>query len=552
MALLNICGWEAQTTANNVEAAATAGTWSISTTRVRTGAASLRCNPASSAAGYNAFQKFQNTGTHLTLGFNQSTYFTVWINLEDIPSGDARLISINDSGSNVVCRVSVASNGDLTLVGATTSSVAATISADTWYRLDIDAAANATCGLSVNGGTRQTCTGGNFTIGRIIVGRIVTSEAVAFDCYYDDLWISDTAVAPNNGGVRMLEPSGAGSETGWTNGTGNTFAEVDDFPGNIDSDTTYIGASATMDNLGSFFDMETCASKSIEGAIAGLKGISMARTDSTTGTSSVNAICLKDNGTQSSSTALELTTTYTSYSKIWETRPSNGAAWTTTSIDAAEIGIDAGTLAQAQRCTALALMVWSNQQIDLPAISSGETLHALTLTPGAVDLTLPFISSGAVLYEPSLALGLVLPFISSTESLYAPEVTGAVGLTLPFISSGETLYEPTLIVGPVELILPFISSGAVLYAPSDQYVISLPFISSSVLYEPTLIPGPVALTLPFISSGSALYNPTLTPGAVEIILTHLSETNLYPPTVEGDSPVLPTHPGWSNSTFGWF
>lgn len=390
-------------------------------------------------------QGLAGTGVTATIGRTTETFYTVWFRFNgSLPSGNVRFLGVNDTGSNVVVRISTTSGGAVTINGATSSATVATIVADTWYRADFRVTSNGTSGLKINGGTEQTCTAGNFTQGRLIIGRQVTSEAVAFDCNYDDWWISDSAFAPDDGGVRMLKPTAVNTNT-WTGGTGSGASEVDDLPAaTVDADTTYVGATATDDNKTQNYTMTTSSAAGISGhTVTIVKSGTHCRTDSTAGTSAIFPVEWVVNGGTLSTTSLEITTSYLGYYALAAT--ANGSAWTTTLLDGLKVGAHTGTIAQAQRMTALLAMVWSvagDISIDAgtaAATGAGVGATVLAEVPGATGAGTAAASGSSALLSVTTATGtatgagagatIALDLTGGTSSATAAGVTSTIGLT---------------------------------------------------------------------------------------------------------------------------
>lgn len=354
MTTLNLLGWEA---GDATEVQGSAGTFSVQGTTKRTGQYALRCNPASSASGYNVIGGYAATGVMAVLGRTAQTFYTFHVRFEDIPSGTTEFAGVFTNSNSPVARLRITSAGVVTLVGATTSATVATLVADTWYRVDIRVTSNGTCGAAVDGGTEQTCTGNNLNQDRLVVGRTVTSEAFALDAYYDDVLISDSGF-PGAGEIRRLDPDGDGTYTGWTGGSGTTFAVVDDDVPGHDSDSTYIQVPATGDNTARTFSLESSSSGGVAGTIVAVRAYAVVRTESNSGASTVGVRVRNGSTDVDTSGAVEWTSSYVNNGLILDTDPNGGGAWTSGGLDTLEIGVFAGTLAQAQRCTKLAAMVW--------------------------------------------------------------------------------------------------------------------------------------------------------------------------------------------------
>jgi fibronectin-binding autotransporter adhesin len=376
MTAINYGGFER---GDSSEAALSSGTFSISSSTVRTGTYALRCNPASSGQGYHGFQRIDSNGRPAYMGRTAETFYTFWFRFATLPASSATFASVINSGGTNVVSLAVSSGGAVTLVGTGSSSTIATVSTGTWYRMDMRVTSNGTSGAKIDGGSEQTATALNNTMDMLILGRFAAIESNTYDCFYDDWHIEDTAF-PTGGKCYQLLPNGAGSSTAWASGTGSTFAEVDDVPGH-DTDTTYIKALATGDNTSHMFAMQNRSDVSALGDVAAVKVSGMCRSESTSGTSAA-AVLLTANGGGFSTNPVEWTTTYNYFATIASIQPNGGAPWTGTNVDGLQAGVEAGTLAQAQRCTQISAMIWVTGE------ASGDITGTCALAFGAGSSTL--------------------------------------------------------------------------------------------------------------------------------------------------------------------
>ncbi len=438
MAVLQICGFE---TGDATEAQGAGGTYSYDTTTKRTGGYALRSNPALNGNGYNSIAGYTSTGGKDNLNRTTETFFTFYFRYATLPSSTTILARVTGTGGpGVAVTIQCDGSGNITLLGTTTSSIVATISTDTWYRADLRATPNATSGLSIDGGTEQTVTANAVTdMDVLVLGRSLASGP-AYDAYFDDVLIDDTAF-PGEGEVRTLRPDGDGTYTAWGDGTGTTFAEVDDDAPGHDSDTTYIKALATSDNTARTFSLTSTATAGVSGAITAAKLVGVCRTEDVTGTSGVG-IRIRNGSTDVNTGTREWTTTYVGYGLIQATDPNTGAAWTTGGLDTAEGGCWAGTIAQAQRATAFWLMVWASgssppvsenvsgaitptgalsTKIAPPAVTGG-------MTPsGTIDADLANTLTGAIIPTGTAHVDALTEGIAGTATPVGV-VTAALGL----------------------------------------------------------------------------------------------------------------------------
>lgn len=138
--------------------------------------------------------------------------------------------------------------------------------------------------------------------------------------------------------------------------------------------------------------------------------------------------------------------------------------------------------------------------LGLPFISNTNTLYPPTLIE-ADSLVLPLITSTNLLFSPTVTVGdvtITMPLLVNVSTLYAVTITpGAVEVSLPLLTGLSLLFAPNLQVGGVNLTMPLLGSG-------------------NVLYPPTLSFGQV-LTLPLLTSASQFFNMQLGLGETQTI-----------------------------------
>lgn len=209
MAVTYLTGLEAQHAA--IDAITTVGTAAYSTAQARTGVASLRCNPASAAAGY------------CTVLSGPYVHFAIYV--ATMPTSQVRLIC----GNNTVGRVSVGlqADGSLTvLIGTNTlvgNSSAGIITTGKWYWFGVrQVTGTSVVFVQVDGADVVTGTA-TVTDTSAWIG-VVGTQAGAVDVYIDDIVIDDTGfLAPSK--VALLVPiSDNAVGTGWTLGTGTAIS----------------------------------------------------------------------------------------------------------------------------------------------------------------------------------------------------------------------------------------------------------------------------------------------------------------------------------------
>lgn len=521
MATLSLVGFEA---GDATEAIASGGTFSVQGTTKRTGQYALRCNPASSTAGYLALAWYSSTGTPTNIGRTAETFYTFYVRFEDIPSGTTDFALAGTASGSPVARLRITSAGVVTLVGSTTSATVATLSADTWYRFDVRVTSNGTCGAAVDGGTEQTCTGNNLNQDRLYLGRFNTSDAVAFDAYYDDVYISDSGF-PGAGEVRRLDPDGDGTYTAWASGSGTTFAVVDDDVPGHDGDASHIKTLSTGDNTARTFTLESSTSASVTGTIKAALLYAIIRSESIAG-SSLAGLRARNGSTDVDSFTAEWSTTYSTRAMFLDTDPNGGGAWTSGGLDTLEIGVFAGTIAQAQVCTKLALMVWCEGdtgpvQVDFApvvnaAITASASVSSIPLLAPVVNapVTVSALVASKVDYAPVVNAAVTTSIVLTTPALLAPVVnaatTTAIAITsIPLlapavnaagVASAEILSIPLLspmINADVTVSAEVDSPGAILFAPviDAAGVASIALVSTPILAPTVNASGVAAISI---------------------------------------------------------
>ena len=374
MALLRVCGFESGASG---ELQTLGGTSSIGTGTVRTGTYSLRCNPTTTATGYI------NVGLPSAAGilgnFNNQTLYTGFaFRAATLPAANSEEIYACYNSIAGLCSA-LRINSDGTLAHYNTSNVlvatgTTALTTGVWYYIEYMATNTATGAyeVKINGVSEISGTSNNGTSNSAFVahGKNTNRNGQTIDLYYDDIYMSDTAFVGSQyhiPEIRILLPNGAGASAGWTNGTGNTFAEADEVPPESDgADLTYIQADNTMDNLYHVFATEDTATKSVTGDVDALAGYVWAKTLSTTGTSAV-APRIHSAGSNTDATQAEMTTAYRGHHVLATVDPATAAAWTLSGVDGAQVGMVAGALAQTQRFSAAYIFVLARPDTTPPA-----------------------------------------------------------------------------------------------------------------------------------------------------------------------------------------
>jgi len=260
----------------------TTGTVAYSTAQKRTGAASLRINPATSANGYASFVSASFAG-YVNFGFYVAT----------LPIGER---IIYGSNSSTYINATINSAGRIYLYeGATNIGSSSTLlTTNTWYWIGIrNIPGTSVVFLTINGkdeitGTATTASATGY------LGCSDSTANGAIDFYYDDLIIDDTGfLEPSKVGL-LLPISDNARSTLWTGGSGGTtnlYDAVNNTPpvgSATESNTTQIehagGAAGTTDLYAADMTTYTTAGVNAGDSVIALQGIVSWGEDISTGT----------------------------------------------------------------------------------------------------------------------------------------------------------------------------------------------------------------------------------------------------------------------------
>lgn len=347
MTTLCVHGFE---TGDNSDFFTTGGTFSVQSGTVRTGTYALRCNPTTTATGFVALGNSPAVGSSMNATTHYSRFYFRYATKP--ASGDEPIAVWRKSGGTMHAELRLDSTGVLKTYDVTPTLLntgTTVLSANTWYRIEVKLVMSASGTFDVKIDGVAEITSGTVTMDAnatnyLLLGKVTNRNGNTVDFFYDDTRV-DSAAYPGAGQVVALKANGSGNYTQWSTGTGTSYLEVDEVP--PDNDTTYIGSSTNTD--ASTFAMENSSVYSISGTINCVRSVAVCRDEG--GASAIKAR-LRSSTTDSDSSGQNLTTTYSTVSKIYDTDPATGAAWTTSGLDGVEIGVVNGA-AVASRCTAV-------------------------------------------------------------------------------------------------------------------------------------------------------------------------------------------------------
>ena len=216
-----------------------------------------------------------------------------------------------------------------------------------WYYIELKATISDTVGsiqlrineyLALNLSNQDTQNGANPYINKIAIAGWTPTSYRHCGANFDDLYICDDSGASNNdflGDCRIdvIRPNGAGYTTNWAPSAGSNYQCVDDAL--FDNGTDYVSETTVG-------DIDSYTFSDLPVGIADIKGIQTnvfaARTDS--GVNTKLKPFLRPVSTNYEKTEATLTISYRDYNEITELNPETGLAWTKSTVDAMEAGIE--------------------------------------------------------------------------------------------------------------------------------------------------------------------------------------------------------------------
>ena len=436
MAILNFLGGEA---GDLSEFQVTSGTVAIESSIKRTGSYAYRVTPVGAGGARGQVVTLGADGKNTNLS-GTTLYCTCYIYFVTLPSANYPIFEFGQS----VSWVYVDNTGAITITqvaGGGASSSAATLTTGVWYRIDVKSVRNGTCTLSVDGGTQVTCTGSNLS--DHVRAYIGTDQTATYDMVVDDFVISDTGFATTPE-VYLSKPTGAGTyTTGWGNGTGSTYAEVDEVP--HDSATTYLQDTSGTNTVKTF-TMQSKSTISADGNIVAVKP--MGYLTETSSTTTLAALRMRSGSTDSDTTAVDIgapSPNFVLFSAIHETDPNTSAAWADAAFNAIEVGPKKTSDNSSIRCTAIYAMVLTDgftaTTVSPSAISSTETVPSPVLKSG---LTLTGIASEEAFGTATIRMHVTAEAIASAEAFGDTEVRPVQAILPSGIASLQALGTPAV------------------------------------------------------------------------------------------------------------
>lgn len=249
-------------------------------------------------------------------------------------------VSVNSDASLSVIRGGDTSNSAGTVLATTAAGV---VSNSAWHYVELSCTIHDTTGaydLQVDGvslvsGTNvDTRNGGTGVWTRFVM----ISRGSQATYYLDDLYVSDqSGAAPWNtflGDIRVDAgfPTAEGNSSAWTplSGTDNALMVDETAP---DGDTTYVSTD-TVTNKDTYVVSDVVPTGA---AVYGVQ-VNLHAKKSDAGTSTICPV-VRNSTTDYDGTDIPLSTSYVTYSQMYQTNPGTAAQWTESEVDAAEFGV---------------------------------------------------------------------------------------------------------------------------------------------------------------------------------------------------------------------
>lgn len=316
------------------------GTWSAQTSVKRTTRSALRTNPTTTNVGWVAVGAPQANGQFSNYSI-ATGYHQVYFQYATKAATNWEEIASVQTGSNVqMLIVGLDSSGHIVVYDTTATLVATgtkVLSSSAWYCLEIKGGTGASAAYEVriNGipEVSGTCNQGAAACTMFGLGKQVDRNSNTVDYYYSEAVVDD-AEYPGGTNVVQLVPRANGSTMQFTSGTApSDYTTVDECPISV---ADYV-MSPTTANRTALFVFDSCATAGVTGTIKALMCICAGVRENVTVTSN-GTMRVKSGATNSNISVGNITTGDRVAAQLLLTDPATAAAWTTSGVDAVEVG----------------------------------------------------------------------------------------------------------------------------------------------------------------------------------------------------------------------
>jgi hypothetical protein len=481
--------------ANGVYSIATGGTPAIQTTIKRTGTRALQLTPsaAQEQVGYNPGS-----------GVRQSVH-SFYVYFDDLPGASCRLQNFNNANGKGYVGYNQSTNKfRISVGGSVWTDVGPTLSADTWYLIDVkfDCSADpAVITAKVDGGT-EASTNRSQTASDLTAEMLGTDTSDTYTAYIDDWVISHTigdypigthsveALIPSSDGTHNITTSGdfdSFTGTAFSNATtnGNTFighrplqlANTADQVIRQDLGTTSNYMEFGLENLSAGTDTPVAVraigcyvESATSGASLGEMRLLLSDNTEVLTTGSLSMI----NSTEDPGTTVTT-------KKRMAIDPSGG--WDRTKVDGLKIRLGFGDGAPdvnfIDAMVEVALLAAGSQSATPGLISQTGATFSPTIVPGQVTVSPALIDRSGAVFAPQFNLGISMGLIDRTGAVFATTVVPGSVTVVPGLinqagvaigpsiaqSGGEQSASPGLIDQTGATFTPTVVAGTVTVSP---------------------------------------------------------------------------------------
>jgi hypothetical protein len=400
-------------------------------------------------------------------------------------------------GGNICCTLAVATDGDLTIEGATTEAVA-TLTTNVWYRIDFKAVENGTCEVSVDEGTPVSVSA-ETTAAALDCFNFSSDSGVDYTINVAHLLISTAAFAPTNYYQETLRVNANGTnQTGWDDGSGTGYQPIDD--DEPDGDTTYLEADVTANDAS--YDHVAIA-----GNVDTVEYVQVVAAARQTGGANSLQVYL-GSGAEIISSGTALTTSYAYYG-VGSATDTGSGAWDESEANAVEVGITEPGTDGTARVTALWVDV---MYVLVPSIEAAT--YAVQWLGSLLGITSAFSATAAASKQASAhapsssALGSVVAAAHQTQATATSAVLSATQAPAVSVAANPAASSAlTAAVAPV----PSVSAPAAQSAALAASISPAPSATSSPATSATLASTTSPAAAVAQGSAAAALTSTTTP-----------------------------------------
>lgn len=324
------------------------GTYSVQGTTKITGNYTLKCNPTTT--GTSTALIYQSDWSDRVVFAHPEMFLGFMMRITTLPGGTSQseeIAGFETSVGGAIAKLRITSEGKLaiydssnTIIGSAGST---TLSTGTDYHisLGVHIGSSGAYSVKINGGANELSGTANFgttNIGVCVIGKRTNRSSQAYEIYFDDVVCSPTTHPKSTWRVKRLGPDGNGTyTTNWSSSGTPGGASLYNFVDEVPNDAGDYAYSAT--NLADFSTtLGSCSGAGIDGSARCLKMVVTRKANASTATS--RQFFYRNSHSMRSNTQTDSTSAVT-WGFLYEGDfgADGGLEWTTTVLDALEVGI---------------------------------------------------------------------------------------------------------------------------------------------------------------------------------------------------------------------